>query len=167
MKSWLHGYEWEFCHLLQLARISSRITKLPPLSLLMMNSCVEMKQRTVNSERISEMREECCKSVESVWTQLWQGPQYSRFSNSIGLTKYSWICLILALHTAVFLFLSWNMTTFIRTNQVADYLYKAGIAYNQYVAKQQQNTNLFSGDSGEKKKEEKFFLHTHNLSSKL
>lgn len=59
------------------------------------------------------------------------------------------------------------MTTFIRTNQVADYLYKAGIAYNQYVAKQQQNTNLFSGDSGEKKKEEKFFLHTHNLSSKL
>lgn len=83
IKSWPREYEWEFCHLLQSARISSRITKLPPLSLFMMNSCVEMKQRTVNWERISEMGGKlqiCGVRVAMVVTEY----LFSRFGSLIG-----------------------------------------------------------------------------------
>lgn len=88
-----HGYEWEFCHLLQWARISSRITKLPPLLLFMMNSCVEMEQRTANWERISEMGERLQIwgiSVDTVVTEY----LFSRSGSLIRLTGKTLIDLL-------------------------------------------------------------------------
>lgn len=60
------------------------ITKLHPLSLFMMNSCVEMKQRTVNWERMSEVGGRlkiCGVRVDTVVTEY----LYSRSGSLIGL----------------------------------------------------------------------------------
>ena len=112
-----------------------QITKLPPLSPFMMNSCVEMKQRTVNWERISETGGRLQirgVRLDTVVTEY----LFSRFGSLIGLLgKTFTICLKPASHPAVFLFLSWTITISIGPSQVTDCLYISSVTSNQYVVK--------------------------------